>query len=59
MPKFSFSMECCFRPSDRLVWVEHAGVTIRMLNWILKTDQIRTLKWIAKNEDHVDFCVYL
>lgn len=53
------SMECCFRLGDRLVTVENDGVTTRMLNWSLETDQIRTLKWIAKSEDHIDFYVYL
>jgi hypothetical protein len=52
-------MECCFKLSDRLIRVEYDGVTTRILNWILETDQIRTLKWIAKSEDHVDFCVYI
>jgi hypothetical protein len=52
-------MKCCFRLGDRLVRVEHVGVTTRMLNWIFETDQIRTLKRIAKSENHVDFYVYL
>lgn len=53
------SMKCCFRLGDRLVRVEHVGVTTKMLNWIFEPDQIRTLKWIAKSEDHINFYVYL
>jgi hypothetical protein len=34
-------MEWWFRLGDRLTRVEHAGVTSRMLSWILEADQAR------------------
>jgi hypothetical protein len=47
-----------FKPRNRLMRIEHVEVTSRLLSWMLEIDQVRLHNWIAKSEDHVDFCDY-
>jgi hypothetical protein len=51
------SMEELFKPGDRIVRLEHAGVMSRLL-WILEVDQAGVYIWIIESEDHMDFCDY-
>ncbi len=51
-------MEQWFKLGDRLVRVEHASVTSRLISWILDIGVDGEHKWIEKGKDHVDLCVY-
>ncbi len=57
MKFFISNMECLFRAKNRLIRVEHVGITSRLLSWNLEIGHIGMPKWVPKNENHVDFCV--
>jgi len=50
-------MEKWFRPRDKLIRVEHVGVTSQLLIWILEIGKNGLHQWLEEGEDHVDFCV--
>ncbi len=53
------SMECYFRPGDRLIRVEHVGVTTRMLNFILETNQKRISSGLLKVKiTYIFVCIF-
>jgi hypothetical protein len=47
-------MQDLITPEDRIVRIEHAKVTSKLLNWILKVDHAKVRKWVMESEDHVD-----
>lgn len=55
---FRLGMENWFQPKDRLIKVEHVGVTSPLLSWILEIDVNGLHQWVEENEDHIDLYVY-
>jgi hypothetical protein len=50
-------MENMFKEGDKIVIIEHIGITFKLLSWVLKNDSRGKNKWVNESKYHVDFCV--
>jgi hypothetical protein len=50
-------MENMFKKGDKIVIIEHVGITFKLLSWVLKKDCRGKKKWFNESKDHVDFSI--